>query len=151
MKNALLASLLLFSFAFSAQATVDVQTRVYIVSKDIQGEDDEFILERVPAQMCVGIFPLAMAQAIVQPVKIQTNYGCGAPTFEDDINAASCAKIDAEEVFTKDATGDKVRLKVDLSACGELKDNKGFKKTLRSAITRTFRSIKTEIVSLEIK
>jgi hypothetical protein len=108
-------------FAGVANATVDVQDRVTIVSEDIQAGG--YFTQSVPAEYCMGILPYSLAQAITRPVIIQDNYGCGSDSSSTkDVNAASCAVIHAEEVERNgEIISDEVNLKIDTSKCSDAK------------------------------
>lgn len=144
---ALFISFFCFNTAF---ATVDVQGEVTIVVSDYNS-DGEYFLRTVPTDYCVGIDSYAIAMAITMPVTINSGYGCGAKVSKSQVNEATCAKINVEEVELSNGSIDTQSIKVrkDLSKCGEKSRNIKFVEALDNAIKNSFISKGYKIVELK--
>jgi hypothetical protein len=133
---------------FNTLATVDAQTEVYIVVGNYHEESD-YMLQKVPASFCLGMLPNTLATAITQPVIIKSNYGCGhsgSMIFDEQINAASCAVISANNtVYPESGTNGTnwaiqatTDVRVSLSDCGEKAKEDSFVRVVTEAIYKTF-------------
>ena len=151
MKKTILLTLMgLFFLNQTAMATGDWQTEVLIVVESFNGDGD-YMLQKAPAVMCVGIPAMSLALAITQPVKIKTNYGCGGQVFDEQVNQAVCAKIEAEEVWKDESLTNNVNIDLDVTACGEKSQNYSFLETLKSAIYKSYNKSGIQIQNLNIK
>lgn len=142
----LLIALFVLMSATASFATVDMQTQIYIVAERLyDGEPYEVI--QAPAEFCVGIPSLALAQALTKPVIISKGYACGGEGVVENTNVLTCAKIEAEEVFKGEKyVPNQVRVSVDLSGCGERKNDKLFQDAVNQAIAKTYKAHKIKIV-----
>lgn len=134
----------------SALATVDVQSQATIVVENF--DSGEYFLQTVPAEYCVGIDSLTLATAITQPVTIRSNYGCGSDMIsESQVNAATCATVTAEEVTNPDGSYNfkNVSIKIDVSKCGDKKNNKKFTDALEKAVYNTYNASGYQVVNLK--
>lgn len=133
-------------------ATGDWQTEVLIVVENFSGANGKYSLQKVPANMCVGIPAMSLAMAITQPVIIKTNYGCGSmQVYDEQVNEAVCAKIEAHEIWENDELKNRVNIDVDLTECAEKLENRNFVETLRSAIFKSYNKSGIQIQNLNIK
>ena len=127
-------------------ATVDAQSEVYIVVANYH-EENSYMVQKAPASFCLGEMPAALTAAIVQPVTIKSNYGCGHTgnmIVEEQINAATCAVISSSNTVYPDtnntnwAIQTKTDITVDLSKCGNKASDKAFVRALAEATYKTF-------------
>ena len=143
--KALVLTLLATLVSASAFATVDGNTRVYIVAHNYQDET-EFFVERVPV---IGCYGLAKGPQLVQftaPYKVTSNIGCGGQATRENINALTCAKVVDSEESSDYSTFSKIKL--DISACPQ-KNNAKFITMVRTAASLNF-STKQQKVQLEL-
>ena len=132
MKFALLALSALLSA--SAFATVDGHDRAWIVVQNIQDEED-FFVERAPFVGCYGLAQGARLIQWTSPVKALQNIGCGGQSYEDDINALSCAKVtDLKESGDYNSFSE---ITLDISGC-DYKNNAKFITMVRTTAARNF-------------
>lgn len=135
-------------FSVTSFATFDMQGEATIVVESYY-EDSGYHLKTVPTDMCVGVLPSSLALAITKPVTIKSNYGCGSGMIHDtQINAATCAKVEAEEVDNPDGSYNQytVAVTMDISGCGKKAADKNFVKALTQAIYNTLNSNGYQIV-----
>ena len=137
----ILILLLLFVSGHTAYATVDVQGEAYIVVEDVH-QDDAYDLRKVPVEYCAGIPALTLPQAVTKPVIIKSNYGCGhsgAMVFDQQINAATCVAVNANEVANADGSYNPrtVSISVDMSNCESKALSDNFQRAVSNAIHKT--------------
>ena len=128
-------------------ATHDVLGEVTIVVEDYNSESG-YSLKTVPTDYCVGIESYSLATAITQPVTIKTNYGCGTPAFDKQINEAVCAKVNVNEVNNPDGSHNHrtVSIDLDLSGCGAKASDFHFVRVLTDAIYKSYNDQGLQIV-----
>ncbi len=131
MKYLLLA--LALSASFTAQATVDAHTRVFILVKNIQSE--EYFVEQAPIIGCYGIAKGPQLIQLTASYTVSSNIGCGGPAIKDEINSLICAKVvDSEEA--NDYTTFK-SITLDISKCAD-KDNADFIAGIKKVVKMNF-------------
>lgn len=135
----------------TTNATVDIQGQATIVVKNFS---EEYFLQTVPTSFCIGIESFSLADAITQPVKIKSRYGCGNPSSfsrEEQINQATCAKLTAQEIPNDDGSYNPytVSVKKDLSLCGGKAIDPDFVKALDRAIYNTYNANGYQVVRLK--
>jgi hypothetical protein len=118
----------------STFATVDGNSRVYIVVQHIQTE--EFFLERAPILGCWGLAYGPELAQFTSEYKVPINVGCGGePSGSENINYLTCAKvIAAKESLDYSSFSD---LKLDISNCNA-KNNPKFITMVRTAAKLNF-------------
>lgn len=139
MKNVILTLVLLFTSA-SVQATVDGNTRAYVVVQDFNSE--EFFVERVPLLGCWGIAQGPQLAQFTAEYKVN-NLGCGGDeSYKHNINYLTCAKlVDSKE--SDDYMGF-AEITLDISKC-EAKNNSQFITMVRTAAKLNFPMKKGEV------
>ncbi|MCC7404062.1 MAG: hypothetical protein IT288_06645 [Bdellovibrionales bacterium] len=126
--------------SWSAGATVDGHDAAYIVVQNVQSE--EFFVERVPIIGCYGSLKDPQLVQLTTEYKATSNIGCGGPTFYDNINYLTCAKV----VSTK-ATDDFMsytEINLDVSKCTAAGEA-GFVKAVKEAAKLNFPLKKGEV------
>lgn len=146
-----LITVLASTFFLNAYATVDVSTNITVVVVDYN-EVSGFNLNKVPADFCVGIAPLALAMAITQPVTIKTGYGCGMPAIEAQVNVLNCATIEATEVVNPDGSYNarNVTVSADLRNCSEFLAQEYFESYVERAVFATWNDHGFQVVNYTV-
>lgn len=136
--------LLLISFLSSSMsfATVDANSRAYIVVQDIQSE--AFFVERAPIIGCYGLAKGPQLAQFTAPYKVISSIGCGNLTNEENINYLTCATLVSAKESADFTTFSEVTLNI--AAC-PAKNNAQFIKTVRTAAQLNFPQ-KTGLVKL---
>ncbi|HLE12500.1 MAG: hypothetical protein A2504_07585 [Bdellovibrionales bacterium RIFOXYD12_FULL_39_22] len=136
-------SLLIFLatlFSFTAFATVDGQTRVFLVVQDVNSE--EFFVERAPIIGCYGLPYGPQLVQFTAEYSAPSNVGCGMHGVVDNINYLTCAKV----LNTRESANymSLVEMTLDISGC-EAKNNPQFITMVRTAAKLNFPLKKGEI------
>jgi len=120
-------------FSTNCLATVDANSRAYIVVQDVQSE--AFFVERAPIIGCYGLAKGPQLAQFTAPYKVISSIGCGNLTMEENINYLSCAKVISAKESADFTTFKEVTL--DISNCAA-KNNFQFLKTVRTAAQMNF-------------
>jgi len=136
-------SFFLFSLATTTFATVDSNTRVFILIRHVQS--GEYAIERAPLVGCYGM-PKGPELVQLTTPYVVGNLGCGMNGSED-INALSCAKtLDFKE--SEDASTYK-EITLDISNCVD-KTNPEFIQGIKKVVKINFatRTVKNPVVKI---
>lgn len=128
-KMILTASLLIASI--NSFATVDANTSLYILGKDIQSE--EYFVQKAPIIGCWGIAKGPELAQLTTPYEVNS-LGCGSVTKEN-INVLTCASI-VNFTETSDYMGIK-ELTLDVSKCDD-KNNTDFINGVKKVVKLNF-------------
>jgi len=131
-------------FTLNSYATTDAETEVYVVKSSVH-EYGEYSLQKVPATFCVGMMTQGLAKALIQPVTIKSNYGCGnSMVYDYQMNEMTCALISTSNENYPDhhssnwALQTTVDVHVTLSGCGERAKEESFVRAVTEAVYKTF-------------
>lgn len=128
-KMILTASLLITSI--NSFATVDANTSLFILGKDIQSE--EYFVQKAPIIGCWGIAKGPELAQLTTPYEVNS-LGCGSVTKEN-INTLTCASI-VSYSETQDYMGIK-ELTLDISKCDD-KNNTDFLNGVKKVVKLNF-------------
>lgn len=142
MRNSLCVFFLVLLSASISFATVDANSRAYIVVQDVQSE--AFFVERAPIIGCYGLAKGPQLAQFTAPYKVISSIGCGNLTNEENINYLTCAKLVSAKESSDFTTFSEITL--DISTC-PAKNNAQFIKTMRTAAQLNFPQ-KTGLVKL---
>lgn len=129
MKSLFLSFLVFFSV--QSMATVDANTKVYILVKDINTE--EFLVERAPVIGCWGIAKGPELEQLTREYVVN-NLGCGSVS-QENINALTCAKV--EKAVESDDFSTFKEITLNISKCAD-KDNKDFIDSIKKVVKLNF-------------
>jgi hypothetical protein len=124
----------------SAFATVDGHDRVFLVVRDINSQ--EYFVERVPVIGCYGLVKGPHLVQFTSEYRVNSNIGCGAQVFQDNINYLSCAKFTATKPTNDGLSFSEITL--DISKCDD-KDNPKLITVIRTAAKLNFPQKKGEV------
>ena len=116
-------------------ATVDANTRTYIVVQNVQSE--EFFVERVPVIGCYGLAKGPQLVQLTAEYKVNANVGCGMDSSSYNLNYLSCAKV-KNSVESEDLMNFS-ELTLDISKC-DAKNNPDFINMIYKAVRLNFDS-----------
>ena len=116
-------------------ATVDANTRTYIVVQNVQSE--EFFVERVPVIGCYGLAKGPQLVQLTAEYNVNANVGCGMSSSSYNLNYLSCAKV-KNSVESEDLMNFS-ELTLDISKC-DAKNNPDFINMIYKAVRLNFDS-----------
>lgn len=135
--NKIVISLILFFAAFVmadyAEATIDANDRVYLVSQHVQS--GEFYIERAPMIGCFGLPQGPRLVQFTEPYRAPSNIGCGGIKTLVNINRLSCASVVSAQESNDYLSFSKITL--DISKCRH-KRNADYLATVRKAARMNF-------------
>lgn len=134
MKKVSIALILILS-SLNSFATIDANTSLFILGKDIQSE--EYFVQKAPIIGCWGIAKGPELAQLTTPYEVNS-LGCGSISKEN-INALTCATI-LNYVETDDFMGLK-ELTLDISKCDD-KNNTDFINGVKKVVKLNFSSKK---------
>lgn len=145
MMNKLISALMISFVGFSAHATIDSNTEVFLVVEHIQS--GEFLVQAAPM---IGCYGLAKGPQLVQftaEYKAPSNIGCGGEKFLDNINALTCATI-TDSVESDDYSGF-ASVTLDIAKCTH-KNNPDFIQAVEKAARLNFAPEKVSQFQLKL-
>lgn len=133
MKNCIIVSFIIFLLSATSLATVDANSRAYIVIQDVQSQ--AFFIERVPIIGCYGLAQGPQLAQFTAPYEVISSIGCGNLTAKENINSLSCATLVSAKESADFSSFKEVTLNI--SNCAA-KNNLQFLKTIRIAAQKNF-------------
>lgn len=141
----LIFTLLSLILSFTSFATVDSNTRVFILVRHVQSGD--YFVERAPIVGCWGYSKGPELSQLTKPYVVG-NLGCGMDA-QENINALTCAKV--ENAIEADDSSTFKEIVLNISDCEEKKNPdfiEGIKKTVR--VNFATKSVKNPILVLKL-
>jgi len=126
------------SYALPSFATVDVNTKAWIVVQHVQ-MPDRYMVQQVPVLGCIGLAQGPQLSQWTAAFSVKDSHGCGMPQIDRDINALSCGKVvEAKESQDYYSFSE---ITLDISACAA-KENPRFIAAIQNTAKLNFKQMR---------